>query len=270
MARTKKKKRFDFSDCNLLTDEYALFRERNSIAAICDMAQAALDAEYPEVASRAAYHYINRKTNIDDIRTKGTINTSNYYERRMMESAFASSPVHKDEQTAAFLQWYDGNAEAQEVYRATVKDHNWWWVEHGQVSNIEARANGWYERPRNLYMFTGNVYGWKGTQYMELNREQVYMEGDIVVLRSPYYRNWRYDPHYNNSNYNEDTPRYATVVAANTNKLAAGRRGRGSRAISVIWFEKDGSITEIGEKYIKLHDRKGRAAQMKARFGDNE
>jgi hypothetical protein len=270
MARTKTKKRFDFSDCKLLSDPYLLFKASVSVSQICDMEQAKLDKEFPEQAQRESYYYKNKLDRIDVVRTKNTLSEKDYYERRMIEDAFESSPSHKQEQTAAFLQWYDGNSDAQEVYRHATADTSWWWQDNNRMDATEARAAGLYIRPSNLNMFTQYTFGWKGRQYMELNREQVYMEGDIVVLRSPYYRNWRYDPHYSNGNYTEETPRYATIVAANGSKLAAGRRGAGSRAVSLIWFEKDGTITEIGEKYIKLHDRKGRAAQMKARYGTDE
>lgn len=269
MARTKKKKRFDFSDCILLKDPYALMKKRLSVAQICDAAQAALDKEFPDEASRLFYTYRNRKEVIDAARAADKLDESNWYQRKAIEAVFLATKEHKQEQTAALHAWYDGNADAQEVYRYACKDTNWWWYgDEGQVSAEIARARGWYERPADLHAFQQFVYGWKGTQYMELNREQVYMEGDIVVLRTPYQRNWRYDPHYNNSAYTNETPRYATVVSANNGQLASGRRGRGSRAISLIWFEKDGSISTIGEKYIKLHDRKGRAAMMKARVNN--
>lgn len=270
MARTKKKKRFDFSDCKLLSDPYLLLKTSTSVTQMCDLAQVNLDKEFPEASHRANYYYTNKKDRIDAVRAAGVINEKDYYQRRMITDMFQSSPVYKQEQTAAFLQWYDGNGDAQEVYRHTTKDTNWWWKENERVDATTARVQGLYERPADMDGFHSHVFGWAGRQYMELNRSEVYIEGDIVVLRSPFYRNWRYDPHYNNVAYNNETPRYGTIVAANGSKLAAGRRGAGSRAVSVIWFEKDGTITEIGEKYVKLHDRKGRAAQMKARYGSDE
>lgn len=268
MARTKKVKRFDFSDCNLLTDPYALFKAAVPVSQICDIAQARLDSEFPDPTHRLAYYYTNKKDRIDALRAAGTLDEKDYYVRRMIVEAFESQPIYKAEQTAAFLQWYDNKPDAQEVYRHCTKDTNWWWEDNNRLDTDAARAKGYYERPANLEMFNNHAFGWKGRAYMEVNREEVFMEGDIVVLRSPYHRNWRYDPHYNNTAYTDETPRYATIVAANDGKIAEGRRGRGSRAVSLIWFEKNGSITQIGEKYIKLHDRKGRAAQMKARFGN--
>lgn len=268
MARTKKKKRFDFSDCKLLNDPYLLYKESVSVAQICDMAQALLDKEFPDPVQHTFYYYTNKKDRIDAARVSGVLDEKDYYQRRILTDTFAASPLHKAQQTAAFLQWYDGNSDAQEVYRHTTKDTHWWWLDGNRIDSDVARAQGYYERPADMDAFTSFAYGWKGRQYMELNRKEVYIEGDIVVLRTPYYRNWRYDPHYNNSAYTEETPRYGTIVAANGSKLAQGRRGAGSRAVSVIWFEKDGGVTEIGEKYVKLHDRKGRAAQMKARYGD--
>lgn len=262
MARTKTKKRFDFSDCKVLNDDRALFKERykNDSAAVADMALKHLEAEYPTLEDRT-WHYKDMTRSIEDFRASGnTILDKSWVARNVVNLAFKSDPANAKEVTDSFLAWYDATPDAQEVYKYIAAMTNWWWHhEHGnRVNVIEATALGYTQRPPTIDVFNRLVNSWEGQKYRELNREEEFQEGDLVVLRTPFIGNYRYDPHYNNKEYTSESPRYATVVQANEGKIAGHRRGKGSRAITVIWFGKDGVPTTIGEKFIKHESRKGR------------
>lgn len=261
MARTKTVKRFDFSGCKLLRDEYSGFRDRFKPLELADMAQKHNNDKTPPETRYNSYSYNQMLGIIEEVRQNDKLPDASWRAEYLLQYAFNSDPLYNKERDEQFLAWYDATPDAQELYQYAVKDTSWFYDENGSQIRDVSQIQALKQRPDRLSIFTYHSQGWRADQYRELNRERIYEEGDIILLRTPYIGNYRYDPHYNNAAYTSETPRYGTVVKATGDKIVSGRRGRGSRAISVIWFEKDGGIQTIGEKYIKLESRKGRTAR---------
>jgi hypothetical protein len=166
------------------------------------------------------------------------------------------------------MKWYASHEGIQEVYKAVAKSRYYWHkdnfaTEYGYNNNrLEGQElidSGVLDTPRD-YMDIINVLSNNDARsHIEKNREQVFIEGDLVVLRTPYVGRWDYDPTVRSGeNKPHDEPRYGTVMEQGTGNLLSWRGAKGSRQVSVLWFGKD-EITEVPEKIIKLESRKGRA-----------
>jgi hypothetical protein len=96
-------------------------------------------------------------------------------------------------------------------------------------------------------------------QFREIKRPQVFAEGELVVLRDPFIRNYRYDPYYNGSTTPDATNQRVGTVMANTEKInSRSRAGKGSRNINVLWIGT-AEPKMIPERMIKSYERKRRA-----------
>ena len=97
----------------------------------------------------------------------------------------------------------------------------------------------------------------------ELARETPYLEGDLVLLRTPYVGHRDHDPYYINpaskaaqegqTTPDKSQPRLATVIAV-TDELGSWRHCKGSKVLKVVWIGQE-DIVNVQERYVKWHMR---------------
>lgn len=189
------------------------------------------------------------------------------YQQQYLNRYSWNSHMRK-EYSRRIMDWYASSPEAQEIYRDAAKTLTWFNVleidvdeagnEHENwkyITAMEAHARGLHEKPIDGYNVMYVLQSSEGRKAQELKRYQPFMEGDIVLLRTPYHRHWDHDPHRLQE---AGIPRYGTVMGTETGETDNWRSTRGSRLVQVVWFGKDGQAQKVPEKIIKLESRKGR------------
>lgn len=164
---------------------------------------------------------------------------------------------------ADFTAWYNSRPDIQEIYQwafssgdrhyVTHPDTNTWcWQEDSEWNK------DWETAPANSDMFWRICGDWNVRKFIAVNRETVFSEGDLVLLRSPFVGNWDYDPIWDRQNMPDKTvPRIGTILEMTDNIHRNSRAGKGSRAVNVLW----NGATEpklVPERVLKLYERKRR------------
>jgi len=262
MARTKKVKRYDFSDAKFLKEPYLYVLECVKEDDVADLALKLVTAN-PD-CDRYSY----TRNYAENAKTTGWVNVGSYARNRLLSCVLENSPDIRNAFNETIMKWYAGHEGAQEVYQAVAKDF-WAWSNDNfkstggyyadnRLDGPELIASGVHTQPRD-YVDIANVLDTREARtYIEKNREQVFIEGDLVILRTPFVGRWDYDPTMRLGEVKPvEEPRYGTVMEQGTGTLLSWRGAKGSRQVSVLWFGKD-EITEVPEKIIKLECRKGR------------
>ncbi len=175
---------------------------------------------------------------------------------------------------------YDSRDDLQEIYKEAAKNNYYYYDTQGRHYNQrEAQQRGWESRPNNYQMFRDVMN--RSTDAMkkiELARETPYLEGDLVLLRTPYVGHRDVDPLWVNP-YSEEaragagtpdasTPRIATVIGV-TERVGNWRGTKGSKVIQLVWMGQE-DMLDVEEKYIKWHERPTYKNGMKKRPENRE
>jgi hypothetical protein len=170
-----------------------------------------------------------------------------------------NTPEYKEHKEKFFL-WYNERPDLQELYQFGMT--NAWYVPADGVwiyKGGEGWDTAWEKAPANAEMFFRAANDYSCKQFREIKRPQVFAEGELVVLRDPFIRNYRYDPYYNGSTTPDATNQRVGTVMANTEKInSRSRAGKGSRNINVLWIGT-AEPRMIPERMIKSYERKRRA-----------
>jgi len=178
---------------------------------------------------------------------------------------FEKTTKYRQEYNALFLEWYKTHEGARELYEAC-SPHLYWWTENNLAIDVQnershtgedAKVNGWTLAPRDYIDFSNTVQHYEARKYVETNREQIFEEGDVVVLRLPYVGRYDYDPFCRNANKARTDKRYGTVMEQGSGDFEGYRYGHGSRTIKVLWFGHNEAM-DMPERAIKFESRKGR------------
>ena len=267
MARPKKIDPFDFkSTFPNLGNAHAVLKEKYSEDEL--YAKAAEFIKQDRLKNPGSHYWLWPK--IEAV-TNGTADRTaaiNAYDwSSLLEVIIHNGDPAIEEHHAKFVEWYDANTVAQELYKAVAPnawsfrdEKNGYVNGHHYISagNDANHAKPYREHPRNAFNFANIAYGEEGRKYAESHREQKFQEGDIVVLRAPFVGNHRYDPHWRNNDMKTDDLRYGTVMLADTDKFnRRSRGGKGSRLINVMWMgTEDAETVAVPERCLKWESRK--------------
>jgi len=265
MARQKKVKRYDFSGAKYLDEPHEWLEGRVDFSQLPDIAIALIDAN-PNSFNNV--HYMRKYA--ENCKQQGFSNVPEYMQASLKRFIFLNVGDHQQEYNKFILSWFNGHEGAQETYKA-VAHTRWYWnkdnfrddssyTNYGDsiLQGQELADSGALLQPRD-YIDVANILTCReARQHVEKNREQVFVEGDLVVLRKPFVGSYSYDPCWRDENKSRDEPRYGTVMEQGTGTLLSWRGAKGSRQVSVMWFGED-EISEVPEKIIKLECRKGRS-----------
>jgi len=272
MARQKKVDPFDFkAQFPNLGDGEALLSEKYSEQEIYEKARDFIKAERKENAG--AHYWIAPKIDAIENGSQPLTFLSPYDWNSLKDIIVSHGDPVIVEHHAKFVEWYDANPVAQEVYTHCAKsaysfrDTNNKYVNGHRYSyggidtvekDIEKLREAYRAHPLNAFNFEVHAYSQEGRQYAESHREQKFQEGDIVVLRAPFVGNHRYDPHYRNAEMKPEDLRYGTVMLADTDKFNyRSRGGKGSRLINVMWMgTEDAETVALPERCLKWESRK--------------
>lgn len=265
MAKAKKTSlKFDFSGAKLIGEPHLCLKDKLSEAEILTRAEEYWNAIKASGGYVGSYQY----NYLESAKTNGLYHSTDYVQTCLLQAAYLGSPTEYNQFNSEIMAWYASHAGAQEVYKACAKDR-WYWscdnrapqfnsYSHGdKLSNDQARAQGLFDAPRDYIDIQNVIFSREARSYVEVGREQIFEEGDIVCLRKPYAGRYQYDPKWNDTNITSDIVRYGSVMAQGTGELMSYRGGKGSRKITVLWFGNNESV-DVPEKVIKLQDRKGR------------
>jgi hypothetical protein len=161
------------------------------------------------------------------------------------------------------ITWYNGRPDIQEMYQHAHNGEGYVYVVHPEtsqwISSKDAEWNpDWGKTPANADMFWRSLNDWNVRKFIAVNRDTVFEEGDLVVLRTPFIANWDYDPLFDRSNMpDKAVPRIGTILQMTSEVHRNSRAGKGSRAVNVLW----NGTTEpklVPERTIKLYERRRR------------
>jgi hypothetical protein len=261
MAKAKTVKKFDFSGAKYLKEPYLYVLELVKGDDVPDLVLQLVNKK-PE-ADKYGYNRSYAKT----AKVDGWDKTRNYSQNRMLEILLAHTPEYRNAYSDTIMKWYNGHEGAQEVYKTAAKSRYYWhrdnfadggYYNSNRLEGQDLLDSGVLLQPRDYVDIADVLYSREARTHIEVNREQIFIEGDLVVLRKPYVGRWDYDPTVRTGqNVPVEEPRYGTVMEQGTGNLLSWRGAKGSRQVSVLWFGKD-EITEVPEKIIKLECRKGR------------
>lgn len=179
-----------------------------------------------------------------------------------------------------FMKEFDSRDDLQEIYKDATQNHYYYYDTDGKhYSQNEAVKRGWNVRPNNYQMFRDVMN--RSTEAMkkvELARETPYLEGDLVLLRTPFVGHRDADPLWVNP-YSEEAragagtpdasvPRVATVIGV-TERVGNWRGSKGSKVIQLVWMGQE-DMVDVEEKYIKWHERPTYKNGMKKRPENRE
>lgn len=262
MARTKKVKRYDFSGAKFL-------REPNLYVLECVKGDDVADLVLQIITANPGYDKYGYTHNYAQLaKTNGWASVSSYARNRLLGTLLENSPNIRDAFNKTIMEWYAGHEGVQEVYQVAAPSLYSWsrdnfvssfgYYTDSWLSGSELISSGVLMQPRD-YIDVSKVLSIREARtYIETNREQVFIEGDLVILRTPFVGRWDYDPTMRAGEVKPaEEPRYGTVMEQGTGTLLSQHGAKGSRQVSVLWFGKD-EITEVPEKIIKLECRKGR------------
>jgi hypothetical protein len=262
MAKAKTVKKFDFSGAKYLREPYLYVLELVKGDDVPDLVLQLVNRK-PETDK---YEY--NRSYAETAKVDGWDKTRNYSQNRMLEILLAHTPEYRNAYNDTIMKWYNGHEGAQETYKAVAKDRWVWYKDNftaetgyytgNRLEGQELLDSGVLLQPRDYVDIQNVLDSREARTHIEVNREQIFIEGDLVVLRTPFVGRWDYDPTVRSGeNKPHDEPRYGTVMEQGTGNLLSWRGAKGSRQVSVLWFGKD-EITEVPEKIIKLECRKGR------------
>ena len=272
MARPKKIDPFDFkTQFPNIDNIHAVLKEAYSEDALYDKVRDIIKAD--RVGNPSAHYWLWPKIDLIEAGTHPRSYLSPYDWDSMLGIIVSNGDPVIEVFNTKFVEWYDGNTVAQELYKHVAKkawsfrdkydkyvncNYNSY---YGQKPAIKAEAEQvekYRDHPCNVLNFAQVASSQEGRQYAETNREQKYAEGDIVVLRAPFVGNHRYDPHWRNSEMKAEDLRYGTVMLADTSKFNyRSRGGKGSRLINVMWMGTESVETvEVPERCLKWESRK--------------
>lgn len=263
MAKAKVVLRYDFSAARIAEEPHLYMEGKLDDAEMCNRAESYFNGRKAAGEYIGQYYY----NYIDIARKEGLDKVTNYVKRTVMDAAFKASPDLYDQFNKGIMDWFAAHEGAQETYKAVAKNR-WYWYKDNKMSGYGHEYNnrlegaelvnsGVYDAPRDFIDVANVLFTRDAVQHVEVNREQIFEEGDIVCLRKPYVGRYQYDPHYSNTAMARDEVRYGTVMAQGSGDLMSWRGGKGSRKITVMWFGKNENM-DVPEKVLKLHDRKGR------------
>lgn len=164
---------------------------------------------------------------------------------------------------ADLLTWYAGRPDIQEMYKYAHSNESYVYIVHPETGQWTNRHDKdwkpeWSETPFNAEMFWRSLNDWNVRKFVAVNRETVFEEGDLVVLRLPFVANWDYDPLFDRANMpGKDIPRVGTVLQMTSEVHRNSRAGKGSRAINVLW-NGTSEPKLVPERTIKLFERRRR------------
>jgi hypothetical protein len=257
MAKSKGK--FDFTTLKHYSDPKQSILERLTHAEIIASANKILEERIAK-----GNHHMGRysMSAIQDAKAKAWSDLDNWTQQVIHAYVWDNDISHQKEYNKIFKAWYASHEGAKEVYVAC-SGHIYWWNEdnflhdHNTVSGAEAATRGWTKEPRDYIDFQQCEQHHEGRKYIELNREQVFEEGDLVVLRKPFVGNSNYDPFWNDKSKSRDDNRYGTITEEGAGDVDGYRYGRGSRTVKVLWFGQIGVMT-MPERAVKFQSRKGK------------
>ena len=265
MAKAKKAApKFDFSGAKLIKEPHLYLKDKLSEAEIFSRAESHWNAIKANGGYIGSYYY----NYLEGAKTNGLYSATQYVQTCVLQAAFNNSPTEYNQFDSEIMAWYASHAGAQEVYKACAKDRWYWYRDNkkaqinshdnsNRLSSDEARAQGLFDAPRDHIDIENVIFSREALTYIEVEREQIFEEGDIVCLRKPYVGRYQYDPKWNDASVTADTVRYGSVMAQGSGDLMSYRGGKGSRKITVLWFGKNENM-DMPERAIKLQDRKGR------------
>lgn len=266
MARPKKIDPYDFKAAfPNLGDAHHVLKERYSDDEIFGKARAFIEAD--RIKNPGSHYWIWPKVEQVVNGADRATTLSSYDWSNLREVIIHNGDPAIDEHHAKFVEWYDANVPAQELYKAVApnawsfRDTKNGYINGSRFNSSEEDKNAvksYREHPHNAFNFLNVAYGEEGRKYAESHREQKFQEGDIVVLRQPFVGNHRYDPHWRNNDMKADDLRYGTVMLADTDKFnRRSRGGKGSRLINVMWMgTEDAETVAVPERCLKWESRK--------------
>lgn len=273
MAKTKKVQRYEVTT-KLPADgnAYRLMEKKyNSLQELLSMEQKTR-VECDETWDRFAA--IRRSLIAGDITDSDwKSKVGEWYVRSLYNCAFPSSPEF-EEINNAFMAEYDSREDLQEHYKKHYSQRYWVHNRYGkQLRRDDAGNEKYAERPDSFRMFNDVYDTTDARKERELARETPYLEGDLVMLRTPYVGHRDHDPYWVNP-YSQaanngqatpprDQPRIGTVIAV-TEELDNWRATKGSKILKVIWMGQE-DIVNVQEKYVKWHMRPTYKNGLKAR-----
>ena len=188
-------------------------------------------------------------TQSDWKKTAGSYNVKRLYNR-----IWPHTPEYKAINDA-FLAEYDSREDLQELYREHCGDRYFLYDEWGNpYDKNAAEGKGYNLRPSCYMMYQAVIVGTEAGSKMELARPTPYQEGDIVTLRKQAVGRRYVDPLFQwGATPDASEQRIGTVMLVK-DSTKSWRGGKGSKAISVLWFGKE-EATDIEERHLKWHER---------------
>lgn len=241
---------FDFKPFNV-SDDLKHYDKAATIAA----------AEVVIANSKDASTMMNTiKSIVHTFKTTGGMSDSQYnYLLRLIHDELPEYLAYEGK----FFAWYDSRPDIQEIYKYAMNCESYTYVNHPVTGEyVSKRGEGWdtswETRPGSAQMFWRKTSDWNVRKFMEVNRDTVFEEGDLVVLRKTQVGNWRYDPYYDGSATPDKThDRIGTVMQMTDEVHRRSRAGKGSRQINVLWVGQS-EMKGVPERILKLHERKPR------------
>lgn len=192
---------------------------------------------------------------------KATVGVWHY--RATLNQIYVLTPEF-DAVNDAFMKEFDSREDLQEIYAETFDNHYGVYDRHGNSYNKEKAIElGYDKRPESYVMYDNVVSSHQASKKIELARETPYMEGDLLLLRTPYVGRRNIDPMYVHPYSTEyyggartpdkSVPRIATLIAIK-DEVAHYRATRGSKIMQIIWIGSD-QLVNLEEKYLKWHER---------------
>jgi len=198
-------------------------------------------------------------------------NYSRHHHLRSLIRAAYPFTVAWERDHEAFFAEYDSRDDLKEIYTALAGKARWFRNRTGDYVefNSERFQQEWLVRPESPEMFTCAVDNTYGKKYIEERKESPFMEGDLVLLRSAFVGDRRYDPmkKYGVDCPGTDVPRIGTILHI-SDKVAVARRGGvvGNRVVSVLWMGKE-QPDDVYQRRLKFYERPTLANGRKKREG---
>jgi hypothetical protein len=265
MGRKKVIDPYDFSDLKALSNDDYRFVEKVKTK---DEITAIANRIYDAMLKRGDFVGNWLTNNIADLRIKGYDGVLGYQRTHIRRMVWEDDTSLETAYHKTVMEWYNKRPEAQEIYKKVVPTLNWFahsitekdtegneYKSNKYLNTEQIKQLGLHENPLNASNVLSLFEGSEARKEIELRRRQPYMEGDVVLLRKPFHGHWDHDPHRTKP---VGEARYGSVMSVDLEEIDGWRGTKGSRLINVVWFGKDGGISKVPEKIIKLESRKGR------------
>ena len=213
--------------------------------------------DYQKSGATYASHIVNDM--LAQYKTKNTLSDS---QRNYLLSIIRYQTPEYLKYEQDFFSWFDSRPDIQEIYKFGLSS-GYAYVQDPLTAEYVSKGSehwnkDWETRPANSRMFWRVTNDWNVRKFKEINRDTVFEEGDLIVLRKPNVGNWRYDPYYDGRNTPDKlTERIGTVMQMTDDVHRRSRAGKGSRQINVLWIGQS-EIKGVPERILKLHERKPR------------